>query len=51
MANRFAEKTLRVGGKTIRLTLPEFAPETIIYLHGEPPEDVIPGTVPLEKLR
>ncbi len=34
MADRFAEKTLRVGGKTIRLTLPESAPETIIYLHG-----------------
>ena len=25
--------------------------QRIIYLHGEPPEDVIPGTVPLEKLR
>ena len=25
--------------------------QRIIYLHGAPPEDVIPGTVPLEKLR
>ena len=25
--------------------------QRIIYLHGKPPEDVIPGTVPLEKLR
>ena len=25
--------------------------QRIIYLHGEPPEAVIPGTVPLEKLR
>lgn len=25
--------------------------QRIIYLHGEPPEDVIPGTVPLVKLR
>ena len=25
--------------------------QRIIYLHGEPPEDIIPGTVPLEKLR
>ena len=25
--------------------------QRIIYLHGEPPEDIIPGTVPLEPLR
>ena len=25
--------------------------QRIIYLHGAPPEDVIPGTVPLEPLR
>ncbi len=25
--------------------------QRIIYLHGEPPEDIIPGTVPIEKLR
>ena len=25
--------------------------QRILYLHGAPPEDVIPGTVPLEKLR
>ena len=25
--------------------------QRIIYLHGEPEEDIIPGTVPLEKLR
>jgi anaerobic ribonucleoside-triphosphate reductase activating protein len=25
--------------------------QRIIYLHGEPPEDIIPGTVPLKPLR